>query len=181
MQALSNVGSFLKTNANTVIPGAATGAGFLSNWLAARRQRQRDQFVQNLVQNPAAMQKYVAGFQKPLAAGLSQGVGNQVQAFLGERGLSGTPGISADVLTQAEAPYIQQSQQQAINEALSSLGMMPKEGPPANLSGTLALLMKGLSKAPGAPVSSAPANQDVGLTFPTTDGSGAFDLSGLFA
>lgn len=185
MDAISGVGSWIGKNASTVIPGAATGAGFLSNWLAARRQRQRDSFLQNLSQNPAAMAKYVAGFQKPLTAGLTQNVGNQVQAYLGERGLSGTPGISADVETQALAPFVQQSQQQAINEAMGALGLMPHEGAQSNLSGTLALLMKGLSPTPGAPAHAQPppSNQDTGLTFPTTfptDSSGPFDLNTLF-
>lgn len=179
MQALSNVGTWLGKNAKTVIPGAATGVGFLSNWLAARRQRQREQFLQNLAQNPEAMQKYVAGFSRPLAAGLKESVGNQVQAFLGERGLSGTPGISADVETQALAPYLQQSQRDAFNEAMSSLGLMPQGGRSADLSGTLALLMKGLSPNPGAPphAGGAPSNQDVGLTFPSS--GGPFDLDTL--
>lgn len=178
MQALSGVGTFLKNNARTVIPGAATGVGFLSNWLAARRQHARDKFVQNLVQNPAEMQKYVSGFSKPLAAGLKENVGNQVQAFLGERGLSGSPSISADVESQALAPYQQQQQQMAINEALSTLGMMPQGGRTADLSGTLSLLMKGLSPNPGAPPhAGGPSNQDVGLTLPAS--GGAFDLDSL--
>lgn len=185
MQALTGIGSFLGKNAKTVIPGALTGAGFISNWLNARRQRQREAFLQNLAENPAAMAKYAAGFTKPLAAGLKQNVDNSVQAFLGERGLSGTPGISADVEAQALAPFIQQTQQQGFSDAMAALGLMPSSSHTSDLSGTLALLMKGIGGIPGAPhpatSASTPSNQDMGLIFPSGDDSGGnpFDTDSL--
>lgn len=186
MDAISNVGQWFSKNAGTVVPGALAGGGFLSNWLANRRNQQRQNFLTNLAENPAAMSKYVAGFQKPLAAGLTQNVGNQVQGYLGERGLSGTPGVSADVLTQALAPFQQQEQQQAIQEAMGALGNVPGKfgsvpgSSTSNLSGILAMLMKGLKPGASSPVASIPGNQDTGLTFPSGGGSGGpFDLDSL--
>lgn len=124
------------------------GGGFLSNWLQNRKYNSREDYLAGLAKNPVAMREYMSKFEKPLSQGLTKGVGNQVQAFLGERGLSESPTISSDVLAQALAPYQQQSQAMAGNEAFQALGLMPTTRPPqADLSKLLASF--GGGKSPG--------------------------------
>lgn len=145
----------------TIIPAALSGAGFVGNWLNNRKVNQRQDFLSGLGENPSKMNAYVSQFQKPLAAGLTQSVGNATQAYLGERGESESPTISADVFAQALAPYQQQQQSMGINEALASLGLIPKTGNSASdVSGPLAMLMKNLGQKPTAPTGAVPSVPD---------------------
>jgi hypothetical protein len=137
-----------------IIPAALSGAGFIGNWLNNRKVNQRQDFLTKLGEDPNKMNAYVSQFQKPLQAGLTQNVGNATQAYLGERGLSESPTVSADVFAQALAPYQQQQQQTGIAEALASLGLIPKTGnPPSDVSGPLAMLMKQFAPKTANPTS----------------------------
>ena len=105
------------------------------------------QYIQNLVKNPQAMQKAAASYTQPLSAGLTDSVTNQVQAQLAERGLGGSPSALSSSLTQALAPYIQQNQSTGLNTLLQSLGVAgaakPATLPSVNLSQLMALMKGG--------------------------------------
>ena len=112
-----------------ILPAAAVGMGTVGNYLSyAEAKRALDQqmawnkWVQQLVSNPAAFQKFAAGYTQPLTAGLTQGVLNQDQAWLATHGLSQSPAIAGDIVNQSLAPYIQQQQNQGVSNALAALG-----------------------------------------------------------
>jgi hypothetical protein len=157
MEQIMSIFSFIGQNASKIIPAGAAGAGFLGNWLNQRKTNERQNFLESLSKDPTKMNKYISGFEQPLSKGLTSGVENQVQAALGERGLSSSPTISADVYAQALAPYQQNEQQMAIQAAMNSLGIMPQTaGPTADTSMPLFMLMQALNKkpAPGVDYSS---------------------------
>lgn len=112
------------------LPVGLAGAGVAGNYLNQRKIQQAvdqqlayQKYLQGLVTNPAAFQKFAAGYTQPLTAGLVEGVENQAQGWLAEHGLSQSPAIAGDVMNQALAPYIQQQQNQGIQNALNALGM----------------------------------------------------------
>ena len=115
MQALSSA-----LPAITKVANVGSGAFNLYNQY---RNQQYQSKLRDIASNPAKMNAYASQFIRPLNAGLTKSVGNQAQAYLGERGLSDSPQISEDVLAQAIAPYIQQNQQLGFNEALNALGL----------------------------------------------------------
>lgn len=89
-------------------------------------QFQNQQYQNNLrsyAQNPQKLNAYAQKFTQPLTAGLTQGVANQTQAYLANRGLSESPQISEAVESQAIAPYLQQQQNQGYQDALQALGL----------------------------------------------------------
>lgn len=138
----------------SIINPVSTGIGAVSNFLLNRKKSQLlnnqlayQKYVQSLAQNPAKMNAYVSSFEQPLSQGLVSGVGNAVQANLGEKGLSASPSIATDVMAQALAPYQQNEQQMAINEAFSALGLpsgapLPQFDQPLNLSTMIQQLLK---------------------------------------
>jgi len=133
-----------------------TGIGAVSNFLKSRQQNKylQDQinyqkFLRSLSTDPAKMAQYISGFEKPLSKGLTSAVGNEAQAFGAERGLSTSPQIMAEIESQALAPYQMQEQQQAINAAMSSLGMpagtpqFPSDGGQTDLTSLIKMLLGG--------------------------------------
>lgn len=124
---------------------AITGVGGLaSNIFQGRKQGQMaDQSIQHskdvaaLIANPALMSAKIAALKQPLSQGLVQSVGNTTQAELGERGLGTSPQIATAVESQALAPFEQKSQDQAIQEFLTTLGIAPPtpQFSPVNNSG----------------------------------------------
>jgi hypothetical protein len=114
----------------TALQGAFTGPGALGNILKTgvtaaggigdiiSQQKQNSSLNQVLQyqKNPALAAQKIAQMTQPLSQGLTQDVGNNVQGYLGERGLSGSPNITASVLAQALAPYQQQNQQLATSQ-----------------------------------------------------------------
>lgn len=90
--------------------------------LAGKEKSAMDQSIY-YSKNPQAINALVKQFQQPLSSGLTSGVGNVVNASLAEQGLSQAPGIQSQVLSQALAPYQQNSQQMAIEEAFKALGL----------------------------------------------------------
>lgn len=155
-QALASIGSLLGSaggaigrNIGTIIPGAMTGFGFLNNLLQQRRYNR----IQDIAADPQKAARYTQSLERPLAAGLTAGVENEAQAALGERGLSQSPAISQAVYAQALAPYLQQQQALAAQEAESFLGSALSGGQPkpTDVSGPLAELMKRLQRPGAAP------------------------------
>jgi hypothetical protein len=73
--------------------------------------------------HPEAIANLEKSFERPLSTGLTKGVENIVNASLGEQGLSQAPGIQAQVLSQALAPYQQQEQAFALQEAFKAIGL----------------------------------------------------------
>lgn len=171
--------------------GGLTGAGELSNILASR---QRSQAVSRLLGQekaaealtPQQLSSRVSAATQPLSAGLTQSVGNVVQAEMGERGLSQAPGIFSAGLAQALAPYYQQNQSTALQEVMKQLGL-PIEYAQAlgtqlpgstNLSPLLGLLMKSLSKPSPSPSSSTGGTPP--FIDPSSGGLSGADLSSIF-
>ena len=82
---------------------------------AINRQKQLDQ----LASNPSQLAARIRALQQPLSQGLLSGVGNDVQGYLAERGLSQSPAIQTQILAQALGPYQLQEQQLAQNAVLA--------------------------------------------------------------
>jgi len=114
------------------------------------QQTQYQNKLRDLASNPAKMNAYAAQFTKPLNAGLTSGVANNVQAYLAQRGLSDSPQISQQVESQAIAPYIQQNQQQGYQDALNALNIGGGAIPPgAQAASGLEALTKAFSRLGG--------------------------------
>lgn len=118
---LNKVGGWFGSNPK-VLPAGLTGFGALQNWMASRQASRRSQFVEDMVKNPTKFNAFVNSMEKPLDQGLVSSLGNTVQGAMAERGLSGSPAMWGDVMAQATAPYKQQSQEMAIQKALSLMG-----------------------------------------------------------
>jgi hypothetical protein len=150
--------------------GAATNLASAGSGLYNTYQNQ----LRSLAQNPAAMQKYAAGFTQPLAAGLTQGVNNQAQAYAAERGLASSPGLEQQIENQAIAPYIQQQQNQGMQNAIQALGLGGGATPTQNqassfnqLGSGLQGLLKLMNPAQATPATLNPnsGSDPMGLTF----------------
>lgn len=125
MEALGKIGGFITGKTGQ---GLLTGAGSVANLLARYKQQQYlnnqikyQKMVQGIVSDPAKLAARARSFESPLNQGLTQSVGNEVQAYNAERGLATAPNIQAAVLAQALAPYIQHNQNTALQAAISSL------------------------------------------------------------
>jgi hypothetical protein len=154
----STLGGAVKSN-----PLAAIGTGIsgVTSFLKNRQQsdylkKQLDyqKFLSGLSTDPAKMSAYISGFEKPLSAGLTKGVENEVQAFGAERGLSTSPQIMEQILAQALGPYQIQEQQHAIETAMRSLGL-PFSSAPHSIPGSgpmdISALIKQLMGGGGTP------------------------------
>lgn len=73
--------------------------------------------------SPQQVSQMVMGATQPLNQGLVQGVGNQVNAMMGERGLSQAPGIMAGTLAQALAPAERANQDAAMQIVMQQMGL----------------------------------------------------------
>jgi hypothetical protein len=91
----------------------------------AQSSAQSEQQRLNALQQPGAAAKAIESNEQPLSQGLTQGVGNEVQGYLAERGLSESPAIQASQLSQALGPYQLQEQQLAENATFSPYGISP--------------------------------------------------------
>jgi hypothetical protein len=147
--AISSIGSWLSGTAGQGLLKAGTvGGGFLQNILANRQAQQRQNFVQNLITNPTKWSQFVSNFNQPLAAGLTSDVARETDAYGAERGLGSSPAVMQDVYAQALAPFIQQQQATAGNEALQALGIY--SGQPTTKPVDITSLLK-LFTSPSAP------------------------------
>ena len=160
----SSIGGAVKSNPLAAI---GTGVSGLTNFFKSRQQneylkKQLDyqKFLSGLTSDPAKMSAYISGFEKPLSAGLTKGIENEVQAAGAERGLSTSPQIMSEILAQALGPYQLQEQQQAIAAAMHALGL-PFSQPIGSIPGSGSFDMSAIIKqllTPGAtsPVRSLP-------------------------
>jgi len=97
----------------------SSAAGLYSGY----EQNKYQDMLRSYAGNPQKFQNYAAGFTKPLAAGLVQGVNNQAQGYAAVRGLASSPALEQQIESQAIAPYIQQNQQAGMQEAFQALGL----------------------------------------------------------
>lgn len=177
---VSNYGKPLSALATTAGAGANVYTG-IENANNTSKYNSTQNYIQNLVKNPQAMQKAAAAYTQPLSAGLTDSVTNQVQAGLAERGLGGSPSALTSSLTQALAPYIQQNQSTGLNALMQSLGMAsaarPATLPSVNLSQLMAMFKAGGST--GNPYQTiTDANQNMaGGAQPTVPDLGDVDVS----
>ncbi len=138
-QIIGSMGSWLggansagNPNSITALSGGMAGLGEIGNILADRqRQQLLNQEKAWMNMSPQALSAKVAAATAPLSAGLTQGVGNVVQASNAEKGLAQAPGIQAATLAQALAPYAQQNQEQALQLIMRQMGL------PASAAGLL--------------------------------------------
>jgi hypothetical protein len=155
MDAIKNIGTsvggWFGKNPK-VLPGVATGVGALSNFFGQRKSNQlldaqlnAIKQEQDLFNDPTKLAAKVAGVERPLDAGLTSGVGNEVQAFLAEHGLGESPAIASEVMAQALAPYKQNNQNTAIQTIMRLMGAPLEAGvqrpQPTDLTGLLKMLM----------------------------------------
>jgi hypothetical protein len=175
MDALGSIGDFFGSSGGkgleSLLGLGLTGAGLYGNLSAEHQQQQEENYLkaqQAQLQNPTVLSNEVAAATQPLSRGLTEALTNQVQGTLAESGLAESPGITATALTQAEAPYILQNQQNALQLVLQRLGLPIQYGEAilgnrpqqTNLSPLLALLMRGFpgssTTLPGATGSMSP-------------------------
>ena len=102
-------------NWGNILKGVLTGGGVLGDILNMRQQQKSLGQTLYYQRHPEAAAARIRSMTQPLSMGLTQDVGNEVQGYLGERGLSGSPNITGSVLAQALAPYYQQNQNTAAN------------------------------------------------------------------
>jgi hypothetical protein len=122
--ALSQLGTFLSSNAGKGLLTAGTaGGGLLQNFLANRQANQKQKFVQDLITNPAKFNQFIKGFEQPQTQGLTSEVARQADAYGATRGLGSSPTIMRDVYAQDLAPYVAAEKNAALQAALQSLGI----------------------------------------------------------
>lgn len=162
-----------------VLLGSMFGTGELGNILEGVKQsklqsQQADynKYLTALVKDPAQISKMATAEAAPLSQALTQALNNNVQGDLAQRGLSQAPGIFAASETQAQAPYIQQNQNTALQAVLQQLGLPVSSmasaatnfRPPTDLSGLLGQFLKSFPNKTSVP-QQAPTTP--GITFPT--------------
>jgi hypothetical protein len=162
MDLISSIGTFMSgpggKGINSLLGLAGAGSNIYTGIESAQQNQKiasSQQYIRDLVQNPAKMAAAAAGYTAPLTAGLTSGISNEVQANLAERGLGSSPAAYVQQLTQALAPYIQQNQQMGYQDLLTALGLTsnmrnPYAGSsPTNLAGLLKQLqLPGQSQTP---------------------------------
>lgn len=143
-----------------IMPAVTGGMGMISNIMRGNRVNEaqtaalkRQKELDALIKNPALLAQKVQAMTQPLNAGLVQGVENQAQAGLAERGLGTSPQIANEVFGQALGPYQHQNQMEALRSVLQMYGMdesmlnsiVGMEGQPTDTSG----LWGSMQKPPG--------------------------------
>lgn len=169
--AISTIGQFLggggaSPNWMKLLLGGMTGAGEIGNLLADRKRAALlDQENKWASLTPQQLSAKIAAGTQPLSQGLTQSVGNVVQAQMGERGLAQAPGIFSANLSQALAPFYQQNQETALQAILRQMGIPIQEAAllpgQANMGNLVAMLLKSFqtpSSSSGSGVSSSPVD-----------------------
>jgi len=133
MDAISSIGNLFKGSSggldiSKLFGIGAGGAGAIGNFLASQKRNEvlnQQLAVQRQLMNmtPDQLSAGITSLERPLTAGLTSSVGNAVQAYLAERGLSQAPGIQSETLAQGLAPYQLQEQQLATQAFLQKLGL----------------------------------------------------------
>lgn len=135
-----DVGSLLPI-IQSVMGIGGTASGLFNSYKNAQYQDK----LRGIAENPQKFQKYRSGFVQPLTAGLEKGVGNSAQAYAAERGLATSPSAEQSIYDQAIAPYIQQQQNQATQDAFQTLGVgggANPGDPSKSLASSLEILQK---------------------------------------
>lgn len=152
LKGIESVGGKVGTQveANPLKAGL-TGIGALQSILAERKRNEILNHYLDLANNPEKSAAAVRSMTQPLNQGLVQDVGNQTQAYLGERGLSESPQITEAVLSQALAPYEEQNQRTAMDEYYRNLAMGLQSANPYLLpyEPDITSLLASWGKAPG--------------------------------
>lgn len=185
MEAISSIGSLFSSAGSAIgsstmplwqkIAGlGAGGTGTIGNILASNKrnqalQQELDVQKQLMGLTPSAMAAGASQLERPLSAGLTSSVGNAVQGYLAERGLSQAPGIQATTLAQGLAPFKMQEQQLAMNAFLQKLGLPAQAAArflPTPGSIDLSKLFQGLFSRPD-PSATSPSTAFTGAPQPT--------------
>lgn len=169
------------------------GSGILGNLLQSRSAANRQAMLDSLAKNPAKLAALINSAKQPLSQGLVQGVTNNAQAQLAERGLSSSPQIATAVESQALAPYELKAGEDAQSAVMSALGLdvagpSALPGGPSDTSSLWKLFQPqpgGGSSGAGGGISSYPStpggdfqwpdNLPVGSDFP----SGGYSTGGV--
>jgi hypothetical protein len=134
-----------------IISGGMFGAGEIGNILEQQKKSAYQNQIMDLMNHPEKLAALVQKMQKPMDNALMQGVTNQVQGSMAERGLSQAPGIFAGSLGQQLAPYEQQNYNTALQSVMQMLGMPAGSfGQPQNNSGALQMFLKTLKPGGGS-------------------------------
>lgn len=127
-QAVQSVGNFASGPTGSGLlagAGAASNiAGSVSDFIQQKKYNDAQNYVRNLMTNPAAFTAAEQSYIKPLNKGLITSVTNQTNAQLASRGLGGSSAITQATLAQALAPYIMQNQQEGQSALMQSLGLL---------------------------------------------------------
>lgn len=155
--------------------GSMTGAGEIGNILADRKRAELlSQENKWASLTPQQLSAKIAAATQPLSAGLTQSVGNVVQAQMGERGLAQAPGIYSASLASALAPFYQQNQDTALNAILRQMGIPIQEAAllpgTTDMGGLLKMLISSFSKPSGGGGSGSPVDWSAvpDITMPDT-------------
>jgi hypothetical protein len=140
-----------------IAPLITQGVGTVSNVIRGNRVNeaqkaalQRQKELDQLIKNPALLAQKVQSMTQPLNQGLVQGVENQAQGGLAERGLGTSPQIANEVFAQALGPYQHQNQMEALRSVLQMYGIdesmlntiIGAEGQPTDTSGLWGAMQK---------------------------------------
>lgn len=185
---MTQIAGMLPTIAKIARP-VMGGLGVVSNIIRQKRldevqkaalQKQKD--LSNLINNPALLAQKVQAMEQPLNQGLVQGVENQAQAGLAERGLGTSPQIANEVFAQALGPYEQQNRTEALKAVLQMYGMdesmintiIGAEGKPTDTTGFWQQLQgkPNIPTLPSATPNYPPSPDQGGMTFPSSGSSG---------
>lgn len=159
-----------------ILAGGADVASIGSGLFNSYKNTQYQDTLRDLSENPGKLEAFVKQFTQPLAAGTTEGVANQSQAYAAERGLGTSPAQQQQIENQAIAPIINQQQQTAFQQAMQALGLgggaSPTSGAGGVGSGIQGLLQLFQKKGAGGavtnpvPPGSEGANDGGGLTAP---------------
>jgi hypothetical protein len=169
MEAFAMLGNLVNKigGFGNLLKGGLTGMGAISNILAQRKQAESLNRMLYYQKHPEAAAAKIRSLTEPLSMGLTQSVGNEVQGYLGERGLSESPNITAQVLSQSLAPYAQHNTDvasQLFANILNPAGATFRQ--PADLTPLLALWNKPAQVNPGG-TGGTPPFTDPGMYFPS--------------
>jgi hypothetical protein len=125
--AIKTIGGFFGKAAPAIAGGSAAAGlfGNIMNMIQRGNETSKLQAAEKKFANltPEQLSGLVTRAEQPIGQDLLQNVGNLVQADLGTRGLSESPGVFAAEETQTLAPYKIQQQQIALQLVMKQLGL----------------------------------------------------------
>ena len=161
--------------------GGLFGAGELGNLIQSHKESDYQNYLLNVMKNPALLSQMVLKAQQPISAALVQDINNRVQGDLAQRGLAQAPGIFGTTEAQALAPFEQQNYQTALQQVLASLQLPGStfNRPQANLSPLLSLFLQSLRKPQTGTPTGVPqqTTQQPGIALPAPDPNSPPDIN----